>query len=615
MTLPIGENVGAYRIIAQLGQGGMATVYKAYHANLDRYVAIKVMHPAFKEDKSFLVRFQREARVLAKLEHPNIVPIYDFSDHNGQPYLVMKYVEGETLKGRLGQGPASLAETLKVVDAVGSALAYAHKQGILHRDVKPSNVIITADGHYYLSDFGLARIASAGESTLSQDTMLGTPNYISPEQAKGVKDLDGRTDIYSFGVVLYEMIVGRVPFSGDTPFSVIHDHIYTPMPPPTALNPNVPESLEKFLLKAMAKERDDRFADASAMVAAFHQAVGEQLPGAATHHAQMGSSTADTASMPAPVPEPTQIAPRLAAAPTVKAPPAAPTVQVKKTTAPAAEPKKPGGVNWLIIGGIMVVLALLAVGGLFVVNRLARAARATQTATAVAVQPTSLPTKPLPPTPPPQQPSSPPGATDAIARAQAAVAANPDSTDAHLELAKAYQDAGMHAEAAQEWMLAAQLDGYTIEFYRRRVALPLRDDPLTALIVIADGIRHNNTNEMWELASPPLERAAGMPGAEPVLQMYAADFPDRAIAIAALARHYLITGHPEQAKPYVDDLRARFPDNPLTHFVYGDYLAATGDIAGAIHEMEIVVADPRVPDSMRKLVQSRINELKGTPQP
>ncbi|HLB45823.1 MAG TPA: serine/threonine-protein kinase, partial [Anaerolineales bacterium] len=249
MTLTIGENVGPYRVIAQLGQGGMATVYKAYHASLDRYVAIKVLHPAFKEDTTFLARFQREARVLAKLEHPNIIPIYDFADHEGHPYLVMKYVEGETLKARLGQGPVALAETLKVVDAVGSALAYAHKQGILHRDIKPSNVIITDEGHYYLSDFGLARIASAGESTLSQDTMLGTPNYISPEQAKGVRDLDGRTDIYSFGVVLYEMIVGRVPFSADTPYAIIHDHIYRPLPLPTMVNPDIPEAIEKVLLK------------------------------------------------------------------------------------------------------------------------------------------------------------------------------------------------------------------------------------------------------------------------------------------------------------------------------------------------------------------------------
>ena len=252
MTIQIGENVGQYRITAQLGQGGMATVYKAYHPSLDRYVAIKVLHPAFKEDTTFIARFQREARVLAKVEHPNIVPIYDFAQHEGQPYLVMKYIEGETLKARLARGQLKVGEALKVVDAVGSALAYAHKQGILHRDIKPSNVIIAADDQYYLSDFGLARIAQAGESTLSQDTMLGTPNYISPEQATGVRDLDARTDIYSFGVVLYEITVGRVPYSADTPFSVIHDHIYTPLPMPRSLNPNVPEAVERVLLKALA---------------------------------------------------------------------------------------------------------------------------------------------------------------------------------------------------------------------------------------------------------------------------------------------------------------------------------------------------------------------------
>ena len=165
--------------------------------------------------------------MLAKLEHSNIVPIYDFAEHNGDPYLVMKYVEGDTLKARMSHGALPMEEVLKVVDTVGGGLSYAHKQGILHRDIKPSNVIITHDNQYFLSDFGLARIASAGESTLSQDTMLGTPNYISPEQAKGVRDLDARTDIYSFGVLIYEMVVGRVPFSGDTPFAIIHDHIYT----------------------------------------------------------------------------------------------------------------------------------------------------------------------------------------------------------------------------------------------------------------------------------------------------------------------------------------------------------------------------------------------------
>ncbi len=162
MSFNVGENVGPYRIIEQLGQGGMATVYKAYHAALDRYVAIKALHPAFGEDQNFLARFQREARLVAKLEHPNIVPVYDYSEHEGRPYLVMKFIEGDTLKARLAKGPLAAAEIEKIVEAVGSALAYAHKQGILHRDIKPSNVLVANDGQLYLADFGLARHCPIG---------------------------------------------------------------------------------------------------------------------------------------------------------------------------------------------------------------------------------------------------------------------------------------------------------------------------------------------------------------------------------------------------------------------------------------------------------------------
>ena len=275
MSFNVGEMVGPYRVIEQLGQGGMATVYKAYHAALDRYVAIKVLHPALLEDASFLARFQREARMVAKLDHPNIVPIFDYAEHDGRPYLVMKFVEGETLKARLAHGLIDQQEIAKITEAVGAALAYAHKQGILHRDIKPSNVLLTTDGQIYLADFGLARMAQSGEASLTSDVILGTPQYISPEQALGKKDLDAGTDIYSFGVMLYEMIVGKVPFSADTPFSVIHDHIYTPMPLPRNVNPNVPEAMERVLLKALAKERQDRFTDVPAMLDAFERAWEE----------------------------------------------------------------------------------------------------------------------------------------------------------------------------------------------------------------------------------------------------------------------------------------------------------------------------------------------------
>ena len=203
MPFAAGETVGPYRVIEQLGQGGMATVYKAYHPALDRYVALKVLHPAFREDASFLMRFQREAKVIAKLEHPHIVPIYDYAEHLGQPYLVMKFIEGETLKARLARGPLAPDEALRILQAVGAALTHAHRQGILHRDIKPSNILLTPSGEVYLADFGLARIAELGATTLSADMLLGTPHYISPEQGQGRRDLDAGTDIYSLGVVLY----------------------------------------------------------------------------------------------------------------------------------------------------------------------------------------------------------------------------------------------------------------------------------------------------------------------------------------------------------------------------------------------------------------------------
>lgn len=272
MSWSVGENIGPYQLLEQIGEGGMGTVFKAYHPALDRLVALKIIHPAFREEQTFIARFQREARLVAKLEHPNIVPIYDYSEYEKVAYLVMKFIEGSTLKGRLTLGPLNSYEILQVVDSVGLALAYAHSQGVLHRDIKPSNVLIGVNGMIYLADFGLARILQAEGSTLSTESTLGTPDYVSPEQAMGRQDLDTRTDIYSYGVMLYELVVGQTPFDAKTGYAIIHDHIYTLPRLPRTLNPHLSESVEQVLLKALAKDPDDRFDTVDQMMLAFKTA-------------------------------------------------------------------------------------------------------------------------------------------------------------------------------------------------------------------------------------------------------------------------------------------------------------------------------------------------------
>jgi len=274
--LRAGEQVGQYEIISELGRGGMATVYKAYHAHLDRQVAIKVMHQTYATDDNFTERFKREAQIVARLDHAHIVPVYDYNEYNGMPYLVMKIIQGRSLKQMLIKKPPKLNDIIRIMTAIADATTYAHKQGILHRDIKPSNIVVDADDIPYLADFGLARIVAAGESTMSADVLLGTPNYMSPEQARGLKNVDYRSDLYSLGIVLYELVVGQVPFASPTPLAVIQDHIYTPLPRPSLINPDIPPRLEQVLRKALAKAPNQRYSSANEMMQDFAQAIQDE---------------------------------------------------------------------------------------------------------------------------------------------------------------------------------------------------------------------------------------------------------------------------------------------------------------------------------------------------
>ena len=260
----IGQSFGRYHILEQLGEGGMATVYKAYDTRLERHVAIKVILTQKQYTEKFLKRFEREARALAQLTHPNIVGIIDYGDHEGLPYLVMEYIPSGTLKLRLGK-PIPYQEAARMLAPIARALAYAHEKKIIHRDIKPANILITQSGEPMLSDFGIAKILEAEETVDLTGTGIGvgTPEYMSPEQAQG-KPVDARSDIYSLGVVLFEMVTGRKPYQADTPMAVVWKLASEPLPRPRQFVSDLPEAVEGILLKALAKNPEDRYPDMSA---------------------------------------------------------------------------------------------------------------------------------------------------------------------------------------------------------------------------------------------------------------------------------------------------------------------------------------------------------------
>jgi serine/threonine protein kinase len=273
----VGRTLGKYRILARLGRGGTAIVYKAFQPRLDRYVAIKALHRHLAEDEDFIRRFEREASAVAGLRHPNIVQVHDF-DHTGDLYyMVMEFIEGPSLRKELHARSLSgklftLPEIARVFGALGSAIDYAHEQGMVHHDLKPANILFTAQGQTVLTDFGIAKIVGGSTQTLT-GAVFGTPKYMSPEQGQGQRG-DERSDIYSLGIILFEMVTGQVPFDDDTPYTTISRHISEPLPLPSSLKSDLPSEVDRVILKAAAKSPDDRYQSGRELARALYDAVG-----------------------------------------------------------------------------------------------------------------------------------------------------------------------------------------------------------------------------------------------------------------------------------------------------------------------------------------------------
>ena len=262
-----GSRLGRYEVQEEIGRGGSAFVFRAYDAELDRDVALKVLPDYHSEEPSFIARFRQEAQAVAKLHHSNILQIHDFGEDRGFTYIVSKHVTGGTMDSRLGKRH-SLAEVLALATPLAGALDYAHRQGIVHRDMKPSNVLMDADAGPVLADFGIARILESSGHLTRTGWILGTPQYMSPEQAKGLR-VDHRSDIYSFAIVLYELLMGHPPFKAETPVATLLAHVHEPVPPVHGVEPDVDPGLETILVKALAKDPDHRYPASEELVGAM----------------------------------------------------------------------------------------------------------------------------------------------------------------------------------------------------------------------------------------------------------------------------------------------------------------------------------------------------------
>lgn len=356
------QKIGRYEIVKEIGRGGMAIVYLANDPFFERQVAVKVISRKLAEKETdfeqFRARFQREAKVIAALEHTCIVPVYDYGEEDGEPYIVMRYMTGGTLSDRMTGSPMPLSTVVPIVQRLAEALQTAHRRGIIHRDLKPGNVLFDAEGHAFLSDFGIAKMKGVSTTTTSSGTAIGTFGYMSPEQAQGAREIDGRSDLYALGVILYETLTGHQPYQADTPLALALKHMTEPIPPLDAEALGLPAELELILRRALAKKPEDRYSTADELARALSAYdIPLATPGAA---------------------------------PTAPASSSRPTTPARGGVSPSQPTIRAGGRMALprlvtVGGGVLGLIVLAVLVGVFYSSNQS-AAQATQTAMAVAAQ-------------------------------------------------------------------------------------------------------------------------------------------------------------------------------------------------------------------------------------
>ncbi|MCI0399584.1 MAG: protein kinase, partial [Chloroflexi bacterium] len=361
----IPEKIGRYIIEGELGRGGMAVVYLARDPLVGRKVAVKVLPRQFTFDPQFRARFQREAQVIASLDHPAIVPVYDFGEHEEQPYIVMRFMGGGSLADRLkSQGPLPVVEAGRILQRIGSALDEAHQKGIVHRDLKPGNILFDDRSDAFVGDFGIVKMSEATVQ-YTGNAIIGTPGYMSPEQARGDHEIDGRSDVYSLGAIAYEMLTGRLPYESDTPMGMVMKHILEPVPNVLEARPDLPPRSAAVVSQAMAKNPDERFQTASGLAKALISATADptRVP---THDATVIETDLPISGSPLPgtVIESPVAPPR----PKTVPPTGRPTPPPVETPQPEPAAKRRGVPGWMWAVGCLGVLVcggvVISLGGL-----------------------------------------------------------------------------------------------------------------------------------------------------------------------------------------------------------------------------------------------------------